>query len=671
MALDLGELVAHLKADDSGLDKGLEGGQSKLSKFGKMAGVGLAGAGLAAGAVFASSLSSAIEQEAVADVAAAAYANPEQAKQAGDIAGRLYAGGWGSGLEDVNLAVNSVMTSIGEMADASDADVQSMTAKVMDLSKVMGIEVPRAAQIVGQAVKSGIAEDATQGVDLLTKALQIVPTNLREDLLDAVDEYGPFLESVGMTGERAFGTLAHAAEKGMYGIDKTGDAIKEFTLRATDGSKSTNSAFQEIGLHADQMARGLVTGGEAGAKAFQKTVKGLLSIDDPAKRAQTAIALFGTPLEDLNVSEIPKFLESLDASRGSMGGFEGAAQKLSDTVNDNAATAIESFKRQATQAFVTVLGGSVLPMLTRTVTYLAANFGPAIKEIGAFISVNVMPYLRQFGNFLAGRVIPLLISLARTALTEGRAQLAGLAATFRENRPQIQQFVRWISQAVTWIASRLAPVIRGQLIGNLRAGAAMFKFIIGTISAFVKIVNGTIGAVRAMVRGVSGGTRDIVNLFRNLNRSVTGAIDGLKSRMFSAGAELLRMLARGITSQAVSAYNAMKRAIGPLASLIPGSPVKAGPLRSLNNGRAGRLIMDMLRSGITDNANGPRNALSDALSLPSGRALASTRRAATRGAAGSEALVGRWEGVSDPLVREILKRLRLEMRKEGLAGVLG
>lgn len=41
------------------------------------------------------------------------------------------------------------------------------------------------------------------------------------------------------------------------------------------------------------------------------TARALLAIRDPAERANTAIALFGTPVEDLSVDQIPQFLKAL------------------------------------------------------------------------------------------------------------------------------------------------------------------------------------------------------------------------------------------------------------------------------------------------------------------------------------------------------------------------
>lgn len=608
MALDLGELVARLKADSSGMDKGLEEGQSKLAGFGKKAAVGLAGAGLAVGAAFMASTMQAIDNEAIMDVAAAAYANPEQAKQAGDIAGKLYAGGWGEGLADVNEAVNSVLTSIGEMADASDADIQGMTAKVMDLSKVMGIEVPRAAQLVGQSVQSGLAKDATEGIDLLTKALQIVPTNLREDLMDAVDEYGPFLSSIGIKGERAFGLLAHAAEKGMYGIDKTGDALKEFTLRAADGSKSTSAAYKAIGLDANTMATDIASGGDKAAAAFQRTVTGLLGIKDPAKQAQTAVALFGTPIEDLALTDVPKFLQSMDLARGSMGGFKGSAEQLSKTVNDNAATAIESFKRQVTTTFVNVLGGQVLPVVKTAATYLANNFGPAVVAIGNWINGNVMPALRTFAGWIAGKVIPVLMSFARDGLAEARRQLGGVTSSFKQNEPQIRSFIRWIGQAASWVGRNLVPVLRSQFIGALQAVGLAIRGVIRFIGMFV-----------IKVREIENITRQSISavkyIWQQLPGQIMSYINSLPSKMYSAGRRMVSMLGDGIKSQARQVVAEMRSIVSDLSSLIPGSPVKKGPLRSLNNGHAGRQIMRMVAGGMNTEAPTLRAAMNRAVTF--------------------------------------------------------
>ena len=120
--------------------------------------------------------------------------------------------------------------------------------------------------------------------------------------MDAVDEYGPFMNSLGIKGEAAMTLLADSAEKGMFGIDKTGDAVKEFGIRATDMSKTSGVAFEQIGLDQEKMAAALLKGGDTGKEAFQTIIDGILSIKDPTEQSQAALALFGLGLIGLGAA---------------------------------------------------------------------------------------------------------------------------------------------------------------------------------------------------------------------------------------------------------------------------------------------------------------------------------------------------------------------------------
>jgi phage-related minor tail protein len=268
-----------------------------------------------------------------------------QSAEAGKIAGELYANNYGESMSNVNDGVAAVISSIDGMDTANAEAVSSMTGKLLNLESTMGIEVGRSAQVAGQLIRSGLAEDGGQAADFLTAALQKVPAELRGDLLDAIDEYGPSFQQLGIGGEQAFGMLVDASSKGMYGIDKTGDALKEFTIRSTDMSASTVAAYEAIGLNADDMAKKVLAGGDSASEATYMTAQGLLEIEDPAARANAAIALFGTPIEDLSTKDIPKFLESLTGASTSMEDAGGAADRMGATLADNAAARVETFKR--------------------------------------------------------------------------------------------------------------------------------------------------------------------------------------------------------------------------------------------------------------------------------------------------------------------------------------
>ncbi|SDL14309.1 Phage-related minor tail protein [Nocardioides sp. YR527] len=388
--MDIGTLAGYLDLDVSKFDTALESVQDKIGESteswkGKMA---LGGA--AAAALFGASLVSAMNLEPGQDkIAASLGLTEKQAEIAGKVAGDVYANGWGQSADDVNNAVESIMSSIKGMKGASASELQSVTEDAMAFSQAMEIDVTRAAQVAGNMIANGMAKDATEAFDLMTVASQKVPKALREDILDATDEYGQFFNTIGIKGPEAMGILAQGAEKGMYGIDKAGDAVKEFTIRSTDMSNGSISAYKAIGLNADDMANKILAGGDSASGAFNQIIDGILGIEDPAKRANTAIALFGTPLEDIGVKDIPKFLKGLKSGQTALGDYEGAAKKAGETLSDNASSNITAFTRKVQGAFVDVVGGTVLPIVNEFAAALNGKLGPAFTVLGDAISGSV------------------------------------------------------------------------------------------------------------------------------------------------------------------------------------------------------------------------------------------------------------------------------------------
>jgi len=333
-----------LEVDDSKLDASLDSAESKLKGFATAAGV----AGGAISAALVGGIVNNMSIEAGTDKLAAQLGlTAPQSKRAGAVAGGLYRDAYGENLEGVNDAVAAVMSSIKGMRHASSSDLSAITAKVLDLSAAFGIDVARASQVAGQSVTSGLAPNINRAMDLITASMQRVPASVREDILDAVDEYGPFMSTLGIKGEKAFGMLVKASEKGMYGIDKTGDALKEFSVLVSTDMARTKPVIEGMGLSYGKLADDMNAGGDRAAAATQKIVKGLIAMGPGAKQGRAAIELFGTPLEDLSATEIPKFLTSLVQAEGGLGKVGGAADRMGDTLNDNRKTAFESFRRSA------------------------------------------------------------------------------------------------------------------------------------------------------------------------------------------------------------------------------------------------------------------------------------------------------------------------------------
>jgi phage-related minor tail protein len=330
-------------------EKGANGLGDKLSGLMDKIGPAIAGAagaiGLAAGGAFVASL--VMDAETQQDrLAASIGLNESSAKLAGQVAGKVYASGFGESMEDVSKATAAVLAANLTSIDDDPAFLEDMTKKALNFASVFEVDVNRAVGTAAQLINSGLAKDGTEAMDLLTRAAQKVPVALREDVMDAVDEYSQFFGTLGISGPEAMDLLVKASAKGMYGIDKTGDALKELTIRSTDMSAASVDAYKAAGLNAEQMAAQFSKGGAEGRDALGKLIDGLLGIQDPVKRSNAAIGLFGTPLEDLNAQEIPAFLNELKNMGRGMKDVEGAADRMGETLSSNTANKIETLKRK-------------------------------------------------------------------------------------------------------------------------------------------------------------------------------------------------------------------------------------------------------------------------------------------------------------------------------------
>lgn len=466
--------VGDQSADSEKKVGGLAGSMGQLAKAGALA----VGAGvIAAGAVIAKNVVDSMGIEVgVSKLEARLGLTKEQAAVAGKASGSVYAQNFGGSMEEVNRATEAVMSSIRGMRNSSQADVEDMTKRMLALADTMEIDVSRASQVAGQLITTGLAKDGVEAADLLTSALQKVPASVREDILDAADEYGPFFANLGIKGEEAMGMLVMASEKGMYGIDKTGDALKEFGIRATDMSKATSGAYDALGLNQADMTAKLLAGGDTAKQAFGAIISGLQEMNDPVMQSQAALALFGTPLEDLSVTEIPNFLGALDPMGDKFDSVAGASDKAMASLSDNATAGFSSFKRQAEGALITFVQANIMPSVSGFATFLADEVGPAIVGLGSWITTDALPALQSFGqwfvdnqptiaNIATGITILLLPVLARlgiAALVSGAQQVAGWAMA---SGGAVATAATYVAQSyliiARWVAMGAAAVLSG------------------------------------------------------------------------------------------------------------------------------------------------------------------------------------------------------------------
>lgn len=608
MALDLGQMLQGSIGLDTGrFSAGLDDAMGKLGDFAGKGAKVAAAAGAGVATAMAASLVANLSVEKGTDKLAAQLGLTEaESKRVGAVAGSLYADAYGENLDQVNDAVGAVMSSIAGMSDASGARLEKVTAKALDFATVFEVDVQRAAQVAGQAVETGLAKNATQAFDLITAASQRVPASLREDVLDAADEYGQFFAQLGMDGPEAFGLLVNGAQKGMYGIDKAGDAIKEFTIRSTDMSTASKDAYKAIGLDARQMADDILAGGDKAKGATDKILEGLLSMKPGAKQANAAIALFGTPLEDLGTKDIPKFLESLRGGNKAMKGFGGASERMGDTLNDNASTALTGLRRKGEKAFL-MLGNWALPIVNDMADVLGEKFGPALSAVADFLTARVLPAVRRLGRFIADNQTPIMI-ISGLILAVFIPHLIALGLTAVKTRVKV--VASWLM--MRGAAVKAALVHSGAIVKMIAKWALLgAKSLIhaGKVAAAWLIAIGPIGIVIAAVVGLAvvifknwdrikdatsrawgwvvdkvagawdkvwGATTriggQVLGWFRDLPGRIVDAVSGAASKMVEVGKSIVTGIWDGIKSMGSWLKETL---IGWVKDIIPGPIAKA------------------------------------------------------------------------------------------------
>ncbi|RAL31147.1 phage tail tape measure protein [Rhodococcus sp. AQ5-07] len=377
----------------------------------KLGGLAVAAAGI--GGAMDLAMTS-LNNEAVMDkLAAQLGASPELAEEYGKSAGKLYNAGFGESLEEVTSSIGAVQSSLPTIGFEGEVSLDKATERAMNFAKTFDVDVTESIGAAALLIQNGLAKDSTEAMDLLTASAQRVPAAMRGELPAVINEYGTNFTALGFTGEEAMSLLVNASANGGIALDKTGDALKEFGIKATDlGDTGAQEALAGIGLSGTDMANKLLAGGGTAKGAFQQIVTGLQGIKDPAEQAAAATAIFGTPLEDLGKDKIPAFLQSLSGTENSMAGFTGAADEMGTTLNDNTGASLESLKR-------TIQGGLV-EGLESMADWVGRN-SELLKNIGLVVTPLV-------AGFAAYKIAVIGITAATTAWNAIQMMLNGTMA---------------------------------------------------------------------------------------------------------------------------------------------------------------------------------------------------------------------------------------------------
>lgn len=501
---------------------------AKLKTGLKVAG-GLAVAGLG---VALAGVNKAIDQSGMqAKLSAQLGLSGKDSARYGKIAGQLYANNYGESLDDVNDALVSVTQNVGKAATGSNKSLSSITGTVLNLSETFDQDLGGTTAAVGQLLRTGLAKNAQQALDIITVGFQ-KGANKADDFLDTLNEYGTQFRKLGIDGQTATGLLTQGLQGGARDADLVADAIKEFSIRAVDGSTTTAQGFKLIGVNAKDMAEQIGKGGPAARKGLDTVLDRLRAIKDPVKQSQAAVALFGTQAEDLG-----KALYSLNPETAvqGLGKVGGAADRLNKTLGDTAGSRIESFKRGLQTTFVSVLGNQVIPIVQQGAGYLGtigSKIQGLVHDTGPLKTIfgQITPLLSKFGGVVAAgagifaaysagiKVWAIATKGASIAAGAFRAVMAGVNLVMAAN-----PFVLIVAGLAALGVALVVAYKKSETFRNIVQGA--FHAVAVAAGAVVSVFTQTIPhAASAMVNGIKTGFNAALNFVKQWGPLVLTAI---------------------------------------------------------------------------------------------------------------------------------------------------
>ena len=563
---------------------------SKISAgLGKLKGVAAVG-GAAVGGAVALGITQAVKNEDMNKTLQASLgATPAEAKQYGQAAGRVYAAGMGDSMESVNEAVGVVASSFKNLGRDGEASLDQVTTRSLNFSKAFGTDVEESVTTVQNLMSQGLVQNTTQGFDLMTAAFQKVPAAMRGELPEILQEYGTNFHALGFTGEQAFSTLVQASQKGKFALDKTGDALKEFTIRGSDMSEASKGAYAAIGLDATEMSNKVAAGGAGAQEALQATAKGLLGIQDPATRANTAIALFGTPLEDLSVDQIPAFLEGLTGGQNAMEGFEGSTDKMGETLGSSFLSKVDTFKRGIQTGITNVLGDQALPILGQFSEGLEANEGSLLATVAGMTGMSgALAGLQQgqevFGSLKEGVTSVKdgitsakdAASSAKTAIVDGFNGAKGALSTAATNAKNVATSVISGTKALAantaaWTKNALAAAKTAAITVATKAWAAAQWLVNAALNAnplglIIVAVVALVGAIVLLWKNSETFRNIVMAAWAGIKTAVSAVWGWLSTSVFPFFMAALRAIgtvAMWLWNNAIMpAFNGIKAVIG-------------------------------------------------------------------------------------------------------------
>lgn len=513
-------------------------------------------------------------QAAMARVQASTGASAEQMKQIEEAARAVFSSGMGESFDEVARA----MSTIKQVGGLDGKELESATKNAMALGKTFDMDVNETARATSALMKNfGI--DGQKAFDLIAYAAQN-GANKNGDLLDTFNEYAVQYQALGFTAEQFAAHLVKGAEDGAFSIDKVGDAIKEFNIRAKDGSKSSMEAFAALGLNGQKATQMFAAGGQSAQVAFAEVVKRLSEMEDPVARNAAGVALFGTQFEDLEV----KALEGFKAIQGSLPQIEGTMQQVSRAISSDLGSQLRIVSRSFMDLLLPAADSAAkaitdqMPNISKALAALA----PQIEALSQAFT-KALPVITQwFNKSLSGAMsfvsfvlenfnaIATAVAYAGSAFLILRGVFQGLKVVVTVTKWVLmarQAFITYrVSAAAAVVASKATAVAMNLLSVAAKSLGAAMKFLMA--NPIVLFLAGLVAAGVAVYKNWDELKAMAVSAAQIISDAWSSAMTSIQG-FFANTFDSLASIMKGPINTIIAMINSIVESINGMAFNVP------------------------------------------------------------------------------------------------------
>jgi phage-related minor tail protein len=472
---------------------------------------------------------------AVNQISASTGATGQELEALGEVAQNVYKHNFGDSLEDVANGISEVSRTTGLMGQ----ELEKATESGFALRDTFGFEMQESARAAGALIKNfGISADEAYNI-IAVGAQNGADKN--GDLLDTLNEYSAQYAALGLSADEFIAGLIGGAEAGAFSIDKIGDAVKEFNIRAKDGSSGTIEAFSALGFSADEMSRKFAQGGETASEAFYAVIARLNEIEDPLLKNTIGVQLFGTQFEDLEANVLPVLAGMKDSTLAT----SDALAQITEVKYDNLSAAMEGVKRS--------LQGVFLPAVSEVSAGITDLFSELSNGINA--AEGDFDKISEVIGETVGGITSLITEQLPQFVTLGLDIVMALGGAIIENLPII------IDSAMQIVMTLLTALI--EALPQITEGALylVLALVEGIIANLPSLVEAALMMIVTLATGIGEALPELVPSIVQAIILIVETIIANLDLIFAAAFQIMQGLATGL-------INALPTLIEALPSLI-------------------------------------------------------------------------------------------------------